>query len=307
MKSQFKKWKCRASSMGHICTKRETITKDQLADIKALEDEKETGLNANGNKVKWTDNKENKLSSLISKRDAPDELPAGVKTHLDNVFRSQFWGRNRILFNKYLDKGNLAEEDSLELLSQIDGTFYAKNDDFFENAYAQGTPDNIQGMIRDAKTNFDMESFDNAELTSLYKWQVKTYIWMLISKLKNYHGELFYALVNNPYHQLNNDITSMYYKMGQPDDDDDRYMEYKRQMERNMIFDIKRWKENYPGYPFVNENLDFDVPAVLRIKRFPVTLNNQDIKFMKQRVVMCRDYLIEKENEVLNKLKRKKC
>ena len=41
MKSQFKKWKCRASSMGHICTKRDTITKDQLAEIKVLEDEKE--------------------------------------------------------------------------------------------------------------------------------------------------------------------------------------------------------------------------------------------------------------------------
>lgn len=304
MKYQFKKWKCRCSSLGHILTKQETITKSQLEEIIVLTNEKETGLNTNGNKVKWTDNKEEKLNYLISKRDAPEVLPEGVKTHLDNVFRSEYWGRKRILFNKYLDKGNLGEEDSLELKSQIDGVFYIKNDEFFENDYIQGTPDNIQSKVRDAKTNYDMESFDKAELTSLYEWQVRGYIWLLMKRLKTRKGELFYSLINNPWHQLNNEITSLYYKMGTPDEYDDRFIEAKQQIERNHIFDIKRWKENYPAHHFENTILNFDVPAILRIKSYEVVLSNKDISFIKKRVVMCREYLMEKEQEIIDKLKK---
>lgn len=303
MKSQFKNWKCRCSSLGHILTNRPVVDKDLLNKIDILQNEKDTGINANGNKVKWSTAKSEKLASLIYKRDAEDELPKGAKTHLDNVFRSQYWGRRRLLFNKYLDKGNLAEEDSLDLKSQLDGQFYIKNDEYFENKFICGTPDNVQTIIRDAKSNYDMESFDNAELTNLYNWQVCGYIWLLLPRLKTYKGELFYTLVNNPWSQLEDSKRNLWFKMGQPDDDEERWVEACRQLERNHIFDIKRWRENYPGYSFENPVLDFDMPAKLRIKSFDVTLNTRDISFIKSRVVMAREYLIKKEQEVLEKLK----
>lgn len=302
--SLFKDWKCRCSSLGHILTNRPEFTKEQKKELEALEEEKKTGFNANGNKTKWTSTKENKRTALINKRDAPDSLSPGIITHLDNVFRSVFWKRRRLLHNKFLDKGNLAEEDSLELKSQLDGFFYIKNDEQLENDYINGCPDNKQIKIRDTKTNYDLESFDNAELTSLYKWQIKGYTWLALKELKNWSGELDYCLVNNPIHQLQNEITSLYYKMGTPDDDEPRWIEAKQQIERNMIFDIKKWKETYPHYQFDNTILDFEIPAIYRVKTFEVKLSTKDIKFIKHRVKLCRKYLMKKEKEVTQSLTR---
>ena len=182
------------------------------------------------------------------------------KTHLDNIFRGVFWGRSRLLYNKYLDKGNFCEEDSLELVSNIDGFFYSKNTIRFENKWISGEPDNIENHVKDTKTNFDMESFEKAELTSLYTWQVKSYVWLTYPQLKKYKGELVYCLVNNPYHQLMQEKTGLYYKLGTPAEDEERWVRAVSQLERNMIFDVAKWKEAYPGYDFYNADLNFSIP-----------------------------------------------
>ena len=46
---------------------------------------------------------------------------------------------------------------------------------------------------------------------------------------------------------------------------------------------------------FITRTLIFQSQNILRIKRFQVTLNTQDIKFMKSRVTMAKKYLIAKE------------
>jgi len=300
MESLFKDWKERCSGLGHIMTN--LNTKEEIerinANIKSLEDERDKGVNANGNTVKWTDAKKNKLNDLKTKRDAPDELSSGIKTHLDDVFRSIFWKRTRLLHNKFLDKGNLCEEDSLGVLSLVDGSFYKKNDKLLENDWIKGTPDNNQGIIRDTKSNWDMESFDKAELSNIYQWQIKGYCW-LDKKTK---GELDYCLVNNPLHQIVNEKQRVWYAMGTPDNDDERWIEAAQQIERNMIFDIPKFKLDYPGYEFENTILDFDMPAICRVKKFQVELMPEDIKNIKRRVDMCRVYLMEKERVELEKI-----
>jgi len=297
-KSQFKNWKCRCSSLGHILTNADKVTATQIATIakheKRRDDPKQKDL---------TPTMKTELITLIAKRDAPDALSSGIKTHLDNIFRVEYWGRRRLLFNKFLDKGNICEADSLSLASDMDGFFYTKNEDYFENKWIKGTPDNKQEKIKDTKTAFDMESFDNADLSTLYRWQIKGYIWLLLNELKNYKGELIYCLVNNPYHQLVNEKNSLYYKMGTPEDNDPLFVEGKQQLERNMIFDIEAWNENYPNYDFDSTELDFDIPKHLRIKRWDVVLNSREIHFIKNRITLCREYLMEKETEVLDKIK----
>lgn len=280
------------------------VTEDQKQElkcqIKILEDERDTKKNLNGNTVKWTESKKKKLEELKDKYNKEDELPTGVKSHLNNIFRSVFWGRRRMLFNKFLDKGNIGEEDSLELLSDVDDFYYSKNEEYLFNEYIEGTPDNRQGKIRDMKSNWDQDSFDNAELSSLYKWQIKGYCWLD----KKTEGELVYALVNTPLHQLQSDRQSLWYKMGTPGEEEDRWIKAVQQLERNYIFDINKWKEHYPNYDFENTVLDFSIPAVLRIKKFTgIELLPEDIKNIKRRVKMCREYLMNKEKEELEKIK----
>jgi hypothetical protein len=294
----FKDWKARCSSLGHIMTclpkplsEAEKIELDQLAE------EKKTGINSNGNKTKWTDTKQSRLDSLTKRENGEDELPAGALTHLDDVFRSQYWGRKRLLDNKYLEKGNLCEDDSLGLLSQIDNGFYVKNKDHYSNDFIQGTPDVVDPLI-DTKSNYDLDSFDKATLTPVYEWQIKGYAW-LIGKTE---GTLAYCLVNGLIHHIQNERTKIFYALGTPDDDNDEWKEVRRQIERNHIFDIPAFQKAYPHYQFENELLDFSIPAELRVKLFKIELTEDDIFNIKRRVMMSRIYLCEREIEVKKQL-----
>jgi len=297
--SLFTNWKSRTSSLGKLLTSEEKISQKQLNDIEVLQKEKKLGVNANGNKVKFTDNKAAKLANLIALRDAPEVLPIGVKTHLDKVFNHVFWQRRRILKGNQIEKGTQCETDSLQLLTDIDGVYYAENKKQFSNDYLTGEPDNYQLNIKEIKSNYDKESFDNSQLTSLYQWQIRGYCWLTNKP----DGELIYCLVNNPIKELNQAI---YYLKLKHDVIDafttEESIKEAQQIERNMIFDIKKWNKDFLSYVWHSTNFDFDIPKELRIKRFNVQLLPEHIIFIKKRIKMARDYLQEKEQLALDKM-----
>jgi len=297
--SLFTNWKSRTSSLGKLLTNEEKISQKQLNDIEVLQKEKKLGVNANGNKVKFTENKAAKLANLIAIRDAPEVLPIGVKTHLDKIFNHVFWQRRRLLKGNQIDKGTHCETDSLQLLSDIDGVYYAENKKQFSNDYLTGEPDNYQFNIKEIKSNYDKESFDNSQLTSLYKWQIRGYCWLTNKP----DGELIYCLVNNPIKELNQAIYYLKLKHDVIDafTTEESIIEA-QQIERNMIFDIKKWNKDFPSYVWHSKNFDFDIPKELRIKRFNVQLLPEHITFMIKRIKMARDYLQEKEQLELDKL-----
>lgn len=298
---KFTRWRERPSCDGKLMTKVEGISESQLAKIDELEKERDTGLNKNGNKVKWTDAKKYDLEKYISIRDAEDSLPKGAISHLDDVFRRVFWNRERILDNKFLRKGLAQEDDAVGLVSLVDGEFYIKNSKKYENEFLVGTPDIVFGnLVIDTKCNYDLESFENAEMTSLYEWQIKCYMYLTGCT----KGKLAYTLVNNPVEQIINETTRRFYAMGSPDSDNEDWIEMKRLIERNMIFDIKLFKEQNPGYHFENINLDFDIPAELRVKTFDVFIEEDDIVNIQSRIVLARQYLVTKEIEVLERIKK---
>jgi len=237
----FKNYKPRCSSLGNIMTNLpQPITEEEKVELANLLEECKTGINENGRKTKWTEVKASRVKALQRKQKGEDELPSGAKTHLDDVFRSQFWKRRRHLTNKYLEKGLLCEQDILDIASKIDNDFYLKNDEHDENDYIQGSWDNYMKKVRDAKANYDLKTFDEAELTSLYSWQLKGYAFIIKEKYKlDYlpEAELIYGLVNNPLHHIQNEMTRQFYANGNPDDDNEDWLEIKRQIERNHIFD----------------------------------------------------------------------
>ncbi len=302
----FQDWRCRCSQLGKLLTNLPTEeAKQKIKDeIKVLTDERDLGVNANGNKVKWTPTKESNLLALQEKlkREEQDQLPAGAITYLEEEFRYLYWGRRRSLSNKYLTKGTIAEEDALQLLSEIDGVNYWKNEEHLQNDYIQGTPDNRQIKEKDTKCSWDLESFDNAELTTLYTWQLKGYSWLehsynnteLETKTES---ELCYCLVNAPLSVIEKEKKTLFYNMNMPDETDEEWIEACQQLERNMIFDVPAFKREYPHYDFYNTNLDFSIPAKMRVKRFDVTLEESDIKHITRRVTMARNWLIEKEKQ----------
>ena len=299
----FTKHLFRCSSLGHILVGSVGITDKQRQDIDKL-----TTRNikaSRGEEAPLTDNMRKELSRLCEMRDAPDELSAGVKTHLDDIFRSVFWKRKRLLSNKYLTKGLWQEEDSLDVVSYNDGKFLAKNKIQYQNDYIQGMPDVAIDIVTDTKTSWDMDTFDNAELTNLYEWQINGYMWLTgLSR-----GRIVYCLVNAPLHLVQSALLSLYYQHGQPNQEDgrkyDKWKEEAQQLERNMIFDIPKFQEDNPGYEWENTELNFSIPMGMRQKSFEVQLEDGDIEFIKTRVVMCRTYLQNKylaTMQILNEL-----
>ncbi len=311
----FADWKQRCSGLGHIMTcLPEPYTEADQQILTDLLREKESGVNTNGNKTKWTDSKQTQVDKLLKKKEAKDELPQGCITHLEDVFRSQFWGRKRLVYNKYLEKGVMCEEDALDMLSKIDGRPYWKNDEQFQNDYIQGCPDNIErdedtGL--DTKSNYDLDTFDKAEMTDLYMWQLKGYAFL--TRIKNW--KLCYCLVNTPWHQIEDARRKLFFAMGHPQENEIRWVEAVLQIERNMIFDMEAFKKEFPHADLMHGKLiefsngeervyewKHDIPPHMRVKRFPVTLEASDIEHIIRRVKMCREWLCNKERETLEKL-----
>ena len=299
--SLFTNWKSRTHSIGKLLTNEKQISEKQLTEIKFLLNEKNSGLNSNGNKVSFTDTKKEKLKRLIALRDTPEVLPEGAITHLNSVFRDEFWKRRRIVSNKQTEKGTDCETDSLQLLSDIDEFYYAENKKQLQNDYLKGEPDNFQRNIKEIKSNYDLESFEKATITTGYKWQTKGYAWLANKE----DGELVYCLVNNPIKELNQAIYYLKLKHEIIDSPTPPFILEAQQIERNMIFDIEKWNKDYPHYEWHNTSFDFDIPKELRIKRFSIPLLPSDISFIKRRIKMSRTYLINKEKEVLEELKSK--
>lgn len=294
----FKNFRFRCHRLGDIMTNLPGLTATEEKKLLTLSKRKIDAKK--GDAKPLTPLMEEDLRELIKKKEKPDSLPPGAKTYLDGVFDEIYWKRKRILSNKYLDKGLITEQDVLKLHSKIDGEEYFKNDIFFFNDYIEGTPDNIEdGVVRDAKANYDLESFRKAHLSTDYLYQLKGYMWL--TGLKK--GQLMYGLVNNPLHQILNALNSLFYQMGNRERDEkdepenEEYIAAKRQVERNMIFDHKLFLKQYEKYQFLNPVMDFDMPARARIKKFDVTLEDNDIINIKTRVTLARIYLCEKEIE----------
>ncbi len=317
--SLFENWRERSSSLGHILTnlpksytKQEIqATEKRLADLKY---EKDTGKSHKTDRaVKWTESKADEYAKLnaikLANYKPKDELPDGAITHLNHIFNTVYHGRGKVVFRRAMRKGHLQEQDSLELMSFIDGVFLVKNDERLFNDYIEGEPDNRQNMIRDAKSNEHLDSFDSATLTSLYKWQVKGYCW-LDGKTE---GKVCYCLVNTPIDDLLGALSWARKEMrlswipeedlmeGFLEDDPDEYKEKAQQIERNMIFDKPKFAKDHPNYVFFNED-DFSMHPAHRYKEFPVTFTEEDKEHIIRRVIMCREYLMKKEAEENQKI-----
>jgi len=97
-------------------------------------------------------------------------------------------------------------------------------------------------------------------------------------------------------------MTRQFYANGNPDDDNEDWLEIKRQIERNHIFDKSLFVRDYPHYIFENSVWNYDIPAQFRIKKFDVTTTEEDVDHIKRRVMMCRVYLCQKEADVYQRL-----
>lgn len=214
-------------------------------------------------------------------------LTKTAESHALEVMNRVLFKREPILENKYLMKGRLCEEDALQLVSNVLNIFLIKNKDRYTNDYIAGTPDYCEKFVLDTKASWSMNTFERAEMTKEYEWQIKAYCWLT----GHTKGVLAYTLVNAPAYMITDEIRKAWYSMNCPEDDDANYIRVRQKIERNMIFDRGLFDKENPGYEWQNEKWEWDMPEAMRVKFFKVEATQEDFDVIQEQVEKARTFL----------------
>ena len=225
-----------------------------------------------------TAKQEETRKDLIAKRDAPPTLSATTKTFLKSLHKQEVFNRRKEIISKYLDKGVQVEEQAITLYSQVCNQFFVKNTERFTNEYLTGEPDNVQGIVRDIKSSWDLDTFpmyeDKIPNTDYY-WQLQAY--MALTGLNE--AELVYCLIDTPIQLIEDEKRRISWKNGMMELPEDM----EEEIERNMTYD--------------------DIPPELKIKVFKLQRNDKAIKEMYEQIKLCREYLNSLSEGIADRVK----
>ncbi len=223
----------------------------------------------------WND----KIAELEPSKD-DDPLPQTAKSYLKKYYAYLKYGKWSVSLdkgNKYTNKGKLAEEDSITLLSRLDKIFLVKNEDRLENEFLTGIPDIIvrDGELKviyiyDAKTSWDVETFfDNLDndLNPLYWWQIQGYFALTGCD----RGEVSYCLVNTPESLLEGEKYALLRRFDVVTEEAPEFKAAYQDLLNNATFD--------------------DIPIERRRLKFIVERDEEAIQKIYKRIEKCREYL----------------
>ncbi len=316
-KVDFSNYRFRASQCNKSMTGTIGLTKQQKYDLESLKKERETGINVNGNKIKWTPNKEEKLTELTYK-EINKELPKTMQTALREIHRAETYNRNFSFTNKYVQKGIQQEDEAITNYMMYRNqkglrTMFSKNEVRLQNEWFSGEPDlGPQGIEItkwkegwDIKCSWDLTTFPfpKDELDSNYISQNQVYMNLTGAE----KWTTVYVLVNGTEHQINNEKLKWFYSFNQPDMETENYQKYLykcKEVERMMIFDYERFVKVFPFHDMshtkeewfetVNHNTGlkgFDIPLEERVIEKTIEYDPEYISELKERIAIARNYL----------------
>lgn len=212
------------------------------------------------------------------------ELSEGCKTHLIDIYVSAKYGRQSDISNKYFDKGNMVEEDSITLYSRLKKRFFKKNSEPLRNDFIKGTPDLYTGKeivnaekVIDLKSSWDIFTFFRVHtkpLNNLYYWQIQGYMALTGARV----GKLAYCLINTPETLISDEKRKLFYRMNAGTEENHDYKEACLALEKNMIYD--------------------DIPMEDRMIEFKVEADDADIEKLYAKITKARKYLNDLEGQL---------
>lgn len=171
-----------------------------------------------------------------------------------------------------IEKGLYNEQDGLNILQQVfyPGHLVLKNKNKFSNEFIEGTPDAIMksdSTVTDIKNAENKLTFSKAELSWLYEWQLKAYMWL--TGMEN--GRLLYVLTETPEFLMLRLEQKLFYSGHFESGSDPNYILAVEQLrEMHDISQLPIWK---------------------RFKYWDVKLTDLDVKVMENIVLSGREYL----------------
>lgn len=174
----------RCSSLGLIMTDAQSIDEQYVTEeIAAIQ-----------RKTKRTDEEKAILQALKDK-----SLSAGAKTYLEGIAKEFLYGYHEVVSGKYMDKGLIVENQSIELYNSVHFTNYTKNTERRNDEYLTGECDIIVPGVKgiDIKSAWSLATFPAtaaAGADKLYEWQCRGYMRLWNVPV----WEVAYCMVNTP-------------------------------------------------------------------------------------------------------------
>lgn len=218
------------------------------------------------------------LGLIMTNSRTKDPLGETAKAHLIECYIERIYGRYKDISNKYIEKGLMAEEDSIDLYSLVKKKMFAKNQELIENDYFIGTPDLYEGeSIREAKIIIDLKTSWNIftfftsmvkPLDTKYFWQLQAYMDLTGAN----KAKLVYCLVNTPLKLVEDEKKKTMWKMGVIDEEADQiYQTACNEIDKNSYYD--------------------DIPMEKRYIEFTIERDQEKIDQAHERVMLCREFL----------------
>lgn len=205
---------------------------------------------------------------MVNPRYKKDTLSVTTKRYLQELHKEVLFDKSTEIQSRYLDKGIEVEDDSIAMYSRVTGENVMKNDKFYMNDFICGTPDIVGNKLIDIKSSWDYTTFPMYEesLPSKdYYWQLQGYMTLTGKK----ESWVVYCLVDTPDSLIDDEIRRTGWKLGM--------IEVPLEMETEIISNHKY----------------SHVPEELRIKKFKVEYNAEDVERLYERIDVCRDYLTD--------------
>ena len=212
---------------------------------------------------------------MTSPRSKGEVLSQTAKTYLQELALENKYGIRKEINSRYLDKGNLVEDQAIQLASSVlELEFVVKNDEYFSNDYLKGTPDVVgSNFILDVKSSWTASSFpwfDEECPNKDYYWQMMAYMWLCDKQT----AILAYCLVNTPEDIVLDEIR--------------RASWAKKEMEISETTESE-----------VRQQHEFDhIPTEKRVKAYLIERDEEAIEAIKEKIGHAREYY----NQIIEKI-----
>lgn len=153
------------------------------------------------------------LSKIMSEPKSKSEaLSVGAKTYIEELAKEFVYGFEKVVTSKEMEKGQLVEAHSIQLINEVFFTNYTKNDERRENEWIMGECDiYVPGRkIIDVKSPWSLATFPATMFAGQdkdYEWQLRGYCMLWDVPL----GEINYAMVNTPDELIRFEDPGMHY------------------------------------------------------------------------------------------------
>lgn len=210
---------------------------------------------------------------LIKDKEAGN-LSQTAKSFVEEVWELNEFNYSEPLFTDEMMKGQLCEQDAMALVQEVanDGIFREKfKGGNLKNDFISGSPDIViiehgVKVVEDTKCSFTLSTFRNAELTNLYEWQLRCYMWLLGAQ----KARLRFCLVDTP-ESIILELKKRFYYRFNCDEDNKDYIKASQQIEYNH--NPSKW-----------------LTPVQRLKTFEIEHDESKIDLLKLKILKAREY-----------------